>query len=242
MKAAPGRRRGQCGHIQRHGPRPSPRPPASPLPLTDAQVQLLPHVHGIAHSLVRLREVLTGRLDGPGGDLGETGSQHRQVGLHCGKRGGGSKGRWLTTPGPHATRDGPVREAASLPSATGGLRGNPGSDDRAEPSAATAESSSARAGASLWPLETPPSPALRPSAKRMMSLTGRSGGCPVVGITQGLHRAWKTASLQLQAQQPERKAACTLCSPGGCSPAESQRSSRAFQHFTNERHRTNTEH
>lgn len=56
--------------------------PHSPL-LTNPQVQLLPHIHGIAHSLVGLRQVFTCRPDGAGSDLGETGSQHLQAGLHC---------------------------------------------------------------------------------------------------------------------------------------------------------------
>lgn len=53
--------------------------------LTDPQVQLLPHVHGVAHSLIRLGQVFTGRPDGSGRDLRETGSQHRQTGLHWGR-------------------------------------------------------------------------------------------------------------------------------------------------------------
>lgn len=67
--------------------RPSPGPPPpSPL-LTDPQVQLLSHIHGVAHSLVGLREVFTCRPDGAGGDLRETGSQHLQAGLHCETKG-----------------------------------------------------------------------------------------------------------------------------------------------------------
>lgn len=52
-------------------------------PLTNPQVQLLPHVHSIAHSLVGLGQVFTGHRDGSGGDLRETGPQHLQTGLHC---------------------------------------------------------------------------------------------------------------------------------------------------------------
>ena len=67
--------------------------PHSPLH-TDPQVQLLPHIHSIAHSLVGLRQVFTCRPDGAGGDLGETGSQHLQAGLHCTTE--GARGRLVT--------------------------------------------------------------------------------------------------------------------------------------------------
>lgn len=59
------------------------RPAEERVGLTDPQVQLLPHIHGIAHSLVGLGQVFTGHGDGSGGDLREAGPPHLQAGLHC---------------------------------------------------------------------------------------------------------------------------------------------------------------
>lgn len=52
--------------------------------LTNPEVQFLPHVHSITHSLIRLGQIFAGHSHGSGGDLRKTCSQHLNSGLYCG--------------------------------------------------------------------------------------------------------------------------------------------------------------